>query len=789
MTLSKELENLIASSNAHYDLLGNEELELKPNRPQTIHDHSLGLYLYASEFIRSFNWPREQTALLDRILFDLAKLHDLGKYNPEWQFYLMKSVAGATFKEKLELRRDHKTLGALILQQKIKAPSIAYILSQVLHAHHSGLSNRAPDAHGTHAWNIFQQEPEITFHEKCNKFNFEYYNFDFEPLVQDINFEQLEENTKQFYSFLVASTRDKGDVCWSAQFMIRLLHSLVCDGDFIDTEEFYSPDQTSSRGTGEKLGVLYQKLLEYTTTKFQKTKNKSRLNKYRVEIYEQCTKQGWDFEQSKGFFLLEAPTGSGKTLSSMAFSLSHGMKHNKQRVIIVLPFVSIIEQNSNVYKEVFGRQNVLEHHGNITLSADTNILNDALHYRNKGNNIDVDNWDSPIVVTTMVQFIETLFASSVSKNRKIHNIVNSVIIFDEAQSLPLPLLNPIIKVLDELVRNYNCSVVLSSATVPTFDIPDPIDLIKKIDVEKYYNFFEGRQNIHIDIDNEIEITQLADTISTNKQCLCVVNLRKTAQDLYKLLKVRNVPNLFHLSTLMIPKDKKEVIRKVAELLNDGIPCTLVSTTVIEAGVDVDFPVVYREQSGVGNYVQTMGRCNRHFYLEKGDFHIFKLKDIKIPGFLSLSADLANTYLRLHGSHFKDFDNMKSYFTTWLDTKKDKLDTDNIIYMLTNISRFQFKTVSSVAKVIKQITIGIIVLPENEIQEILMKENKRQAAILLGQHSVQVYQQDYKKMYDIGLIKVDTENEIAFLSDLDKYSPEIGLDMSQCDDETPDKEYY
>ncbi|MDH7503871.1 MAG: DEAD/DEAH box helicase [Verrucomicrobiota bacterium] len=340
------------------------------------------------------------------------------------------------------------------------------------------------------------------------------------------------------------------------------------------------------------------------------------------------------------------PTGGGKTLSSMAFAVAHAKAHGLRRVIVVIPYLSIIEQNAAEYRRILGPNAVLECHSNVAPKPDADEEEkDRLELVS-------ENWDAPVIVTTSVQFLESLFASAPSRCRKLHRIPRSVVIFDEVQTLPAHLLAPAFSVFRELQRNYGVSFVFCSATQPAFRrtgslpndffaphelgeiAPDPPSLFRQL----------CRVEYHLPAANEtIDWPALAERLAAQPQVLCVVNLTRHARELWEELHRQRPddPPPIHLSAAMCPEHRLTLIEEIRHRLRHGQPCRVISAQLIEAGVDVDFPVTWRALGPLDSIVQVAGRCNREGRLPKGHMHVFRPADHTLPrGVYQAAADQA-----------------------------------------------------------------------------------------------------------------------------------------------------
>ena len=372
---------------------------------------------------------------------------------------------------------------------------------------------------------------------------------------------------------------------------IRMLYSCLVDADFLDTEAFLDAVRADGRGA-------YPALDELGTSFFAKLDAKQRaaapteVNRIRAEIRTACERAA---DEPPGLFSLTVPTGGGKTLSAMAFAFRHARKHGKRRIIYVIPYTSIIEQTADTLRQFLGDANVLEHHSNFDPSKET-----------QQSRLASENWDAPVIVTTSVQFFESLYACRSSRCRKLHSIAESVVILDEVQLLPTRLLKPCTSALNELALHYGATFVLSTATQPSLPglsgvreiIPASLDLYARLKRTSYV----------FPSDTSVRKTwaEVADELKGFRQVLCVVNTRKDCRDLCGLMPEGTV----HLSASMCGEHRSRTIARVKAMLARDEPVRVVSTQLVEAGVDVDFPVVYRAFAGLASIAQSAGRCNR-----------------------------------------------------------------------------------------------------------------------------------------------------------------------------------
>jgi len=352
--------------------------------------------------------------------------------------------------------------------------------------------------------------------------------------------------------------------------------------------------------------------------------DKTPVNALRHEILTACRAAA---KLEPGHFSLTVPTGGGKTLSSLAFALEHAVKHNLRRVIYVIPYTSIIEQNADVFKETVGDDQVIEHHSNLDEDDSTSKAR-----------LSAENWDAPIIVTTSVQFFESFFAAKPSRCRKLHNIIGSVVVLDEAQLVPVEYLAPILQTMDLLNRRYRISFVISTATQPAFESREgfkglPMNSVREI-ISDIPRLYANLKRVEVEIpQNWVKTTrweELATELLKEEQVLCVVSDRKSCRNLHKLMPI----GTYHLSALMCGQHRSKIITEIKQKLKEGAPVRVISTQLVEAGVDIDFPVVYRALAGLDSIAQAAGRCNREGKLtEKGRVVVFVPPKKSPPGIL------------------------------------------------------------------------------------------------------------------------------------------------------------
>lgn len=691
-------------------------------RNQSILSHLEGTAVIAERFAKSFGGQEQaRTAGL---------LHDIGKYSDGFQ----KRLKGGK-------KVDHSTAGAKVAMAQ-KQPEVAFAIA----GHHSGL----PDG-GSKTDTM--DSPTL-----CGRLK--------KP-VEDCDLWKSEVNLPS--SVTRPPIAQDG---FSVSFYTRMLYSCLVDADFLDTEAFMQGK--ARKGNYASMGQMLERLKEYISPWWAA---ETALNQKRCEILRQCFERGK--KESEGLFTLTVPTGGGKTVSSLAFALSHAVAVGKERVIYVIPYTSIIDQTAEVFRKVVGEENVIEHHSGADFSVPEGEADPTL-YRKA---LATENWDAPLIVTTSVQFFESLYANRPSRCRKLHNLANSVIIFDEAQTLPVPYLRPCVAAIAQLVQFYHSTAVLCTATQPVlqplFDELASGLVSREIcpDTENLYQFFRRTTLISAGIKTEKE---LLSQLGSVPQGLCVVNRRATAQELYQGLEEEG---RFCLTTLLCPADRKRLLEEIRQRLTDGMPCRVVSTSLVEAGVDVDFPAVWREEAGLDSILQTAGRCNREGKRATKDSKvtIFSLESQTVPAMIQQNVDATR-------SVFSRFDDpaepaaIESYFQFFLTLKGNAaLDSQNVLEAFHHGMQgvlFPFSSVAEKFHLIENQTVTIY-LPVGEgaelVNQLKLGYATRSLYHRLGQYSVNVYPDHLKNLLDAGAAEpVGDGNYI--LTDTTLYDNLTGLSL-------------
>jgi len=676
---------------------------------QTVLEHLNGTAALARQFAGSFNESD--------LAASIAEIHDLGKYSHEFQ----KRINGANIKV------DHATCGAQALWAVCGEKKLGTLAAYCIAGHHGGLPNG-----GSKSQSI--AETGTLYSRLIDKVL-----PDYSAYKNDITLSALRDPQKW--------NPGTDNVGFSLSFFIRMLFSCLVDADWLDTEAFMQ-NGAVLRGNFKTIRELAAKLTEH----FKRFDHPQReIDKKRNTLRDDCLKAA---DNQRGLFSLTAPTGSGKTLASLAFALRHAVKNDMERIIYVVPYNTIIEQNARVFEGILGTENVVQHHSNIEYEDE-----DSRRFA-------TENWDAPIIVTSNVQFFESLFANKPSKCRKLHNIANSVIIFDEAQMLPLPYLVPCVAAISELVSNCNCTAVLATATQSSLNEYFAPLTIQEINDAPQQMYEEFRRVTYTVEDSVFSDEQLIAELSKHNQVLCVVNTRKKAQQI-----ASELDGAYHLSTTMYPFHRKSVLDEIKEKLKNGNPCRVVSTSLIEAGVDVDFPVLYREKAGLDSVIQAAGRCNREGKnsFEDSVAHVFSFDNGNPPVLIQQNI-AAFEHVKRNYTDIASLEAVACYFKQLrYMIGKQELDKKNVVTQFNDgvcDSSFPFKAVAEQFHLIENDQKAVII--DNASSKSLcgqIRAKIRNRALLrqIQQYSVNLYQRDFENLRQYGQLEI-LDDGLAIMSE-------------------------
>lgn len=693
---------------------------------QSNEEHQQGVAKLAKSFAAEF--------LMEDCGYLMGLLHDKGKEQADWQKYIQGVTGYNEDYSNVKNGPNHAYVGACIVEKQY--PQIAPFIAQPIAGHHRGL------------------------YDYC----------DYKEVIKEGIPEGITSEGTLSYTFPTFSKLKEYDY----HNLVRMLFSCLVDADSLDTESFMTPEQASLRGSHATMEELLSKLEAYLH-ELKANAIVSEVNSIRNYVQEQCIRES---QGDKGFYSLTVPTGGGKTLSSVLWALHHAVKNHQRRIIIAIPYTSIIVQTASVLKSILGEDNVLEHHSNVDPES---IENPELRERLQ---LATENWDYPIVVTTNVQLFESLFSNKRSACRKLHNIVNSVIVLDEVQTLPLGFYKPIVHTLDSLNRIFGVSVLFTTASQPiltgriegtdpsaSFDalasvheiIPEEACLHDKIRRVKM-NFFDAPSSYD----------EIVSELVKHQRVLCIVNTRKDAKELYDRLPKDGL--CLHLSRMMCPAHVTSTIQRIKNVLKEenNQPIRVIATQLIEAGVDIDFPVVYRQEAGLDSVLQAAGRCNREGKMEVCTTYVFSLaKEHSLPtGFMTQTN---NARLGMGPDHdWFSPEAMNSYFQQ-LHSRVSNFDVRQIGALLYK-PECEFEEAAHKFSLIDDQSISVIINWGNSLslyQRLISDGPSYSLMKKLAQFSVGVRARDFEKLKDKGVVEEPFEN-IYVITDSHFYCEDTGL---------------
>ncbi len=694
----------------------------------------------------------------------LGRCHDLGKLSEEFQLYLHNAGAasenaGTENDDAHGGRVDHSTFGARFVAEAVGKP-FGQLLAFCIAGHHTGLPDESSADDAT-------QRSTLRYKLEKSKYLI--------PSVVGLDL-VLPTLTLPFK----LQKAEKDDVPFRLAFFTRMLFSCLVDADRTRSEEFCDPEKASQRsglsiGHGRPSLEALKSELDASLRLKQKTAGLTEVNRQRAIVLEHCRNAAC---QPQGFFSLNVPTGGGKTLSSLAFALDHALIHKLQRVVMAIPFTSIIEQTADVYRAALGplaTAGLVEHHTNLQPKYDT-----------RSNQLGTENWDAPLIVTTNVQLFESLFAYRTTPCRKLHNLARSVIVLDEAQTIPVELLAPTLAALRELVLNYGCSIVLCTATQPALEYRKDFELglkdVRPI-IPDVVPLFHALKRVEVHTLGKLPDGELAFLLAKEKAALCIVNTRKHASRLYdQVTGLSEAGDCFHLSTWMCGAHRRTVLKMIRERLAAKHPCRVVSTQLVEAGVDLDFPVVYRAEAGFDSIAQAAGRCNREGLLALGLTYVFEAEEKPPAGLLRSAAETGKELLPKYPDPLQP-EAVEAYFRLFYWTQKSKWDKHNVMEKMAfddqrKRALLQFREVASAFRMIQDDQLPVLV-PYDSVADVLWNTLIAGNVSFVPQRELQPYlvsvrKEAVRQMTDRGFVMAH-ESGLWILLNRSLYSSHKGLD--------------
>ena len=671
----------------------------------------------------------------------VGQIHDIGKYTSGFQ----KRINGAE-----NIRVEHAICGA---KEVAKAPPKSYVpmIEYCVAGHHSGLPDGGTKVDG---------EEDSTLHGRMKRKTGDYSAYE-----NEVKLEYPKDNLRELFD--VSNQRE---IIERYSFFTRYLFSCLTDADFIDTERFVTPN--TDRGIDGDFQKAYEKVCE----KLNSFKIETKLQESRSIIQEQVYKS---VESNANVYTLNMPTGSGKTLCSIRAALKTAIKNKKKRIIYVIPYVSIIEQTAKVFEDIFGDVlPVLQHHSNYDFDDDKN--EDENEITSEKLKRSCENWDAKLIVTTNIQFFESLYHYKGRRLRKLHNLADSVIIFDEIHMLPIDYIQPCLRAIGYVTKYLNSTAILMSATMPNYDkfmerYMSGVKIENAVKDTSLFNVFDKCRYEYI---GKCELASLAEKAQEYDNALIIVNKRKTARELYDICS----GNKYHLSTYMTPLHRSEIIAKIKEDIKNGINTTVISTSLIEAGVDLDFKAVFREIAGIDNVLQSGGRCNREGKMDMGDVFVFETDggnyQTKKKSDIIIRANITRNL-------FEEFENIstdkciKEYYGRLLNYKEKKIEENTITAIMGNdlrIDGIPFRTYAESFNFIDNQVIGIVI-PCDENRGLIkeLKDGKLSVKRNLQRYSASVNKDEFKELFQIGIIET-LDCGVCILANTDYYKSDVGLTL-------------
>lgn len=694
---------------------------------QSNEEHSVGVARLAARFAGEFGMSEWGKVL--------GQLHDKGKESHAFQQHIKKE-SGYEPDIKVCGNYNHAFIGGVLARKLYGKSADIFFVNQIV-SHHTGLHDY-DEIEG-----ILNQDIPAEVNIDIGK--------------EKLNVPAFKIQTNDFHH------------------LARMMFSCLVDADFLDTEAFMDKESSMLRRNKATLHDLLP-LLENRLKDLKAKADNSNVNAIRNQVQLQCIKMA---DTEIGFYSLTVPTGGGKTLSSLVWAMKHAIRNAQKRIIIAIPYTSIIVQTASVLRSIFGEENVLEHHSNVDPE---HIKDERLQ---KKMELATENWDYPIIVTTNVQLFESMFSNKPSVCRKLHNIVNSVVILDEVQTLPMDYLQPVVDSLKTYHKLFNVSFLFTTASQPVLsgliEGCNPKAAFRGIDhiteiIPSEFKLYDKLRRVKLSINNEGRTyDEVAEMLSKHKRVLCIVNTRRDARELYARLPQEGIT--LHLSKMMCPAHVSETLDKLKKALKDDTNevIRVVSTQLIEAGVDLDFPVVYRQEAGLDSVLQAAGRCNREGKNGLSTTYVFSLsKECNNLPAEVLQGNNARLSLCDNLDWFAP-STMRSYFMQ-LYCRRDSFDVNDMESDLYKRDDILFHKASLKFQLIKDVGINVVVCWENSmdiIQQILIKGPSYSLMRKLSKYTISVYEPDFKTLLDMGV--VSEKKEGLFVVDYkQQYDEHIGL---------------
>lgn len=712
---------------------------------QTIKEHSENTALLCKEI----SIPE-----LKDIMYTIGLLHDIGKYQKSFQ----ERIDGKNIKV------EHSTCGAIVANEKYKN-AVALIMMYCIMGHHSGIPDGGYKNDTSDMPTLFGRL----------KRNFE----DYDQYLKELKIPDI--NEEEFIKFLAQDcNNDKKIAVDKFAFITRYCFSCLVDADTIDTAQFINNiDKRSMNADFEKCLALINKRLESFVCKTNLQKYRSKLQN---QVYENINKKAH-------IYIMNMPTGSGKTLCSMKFALEKAIKENKKRIIYVIPYNSIIEQTAEIFESIFGEYGEILRHQSTFTYEDYNVKNEDYKEVIK---FATENWDAQIIITTTVQFFESIYSNKRSKLRKLHNMSDSIIIFDEVHTMPENYLQPCLESISYITKYLNSEAVFLTATMPNFKeliekyALKSINITNLINDKSLFQYFKKCNYKNIGVLSGENIIEKSYNYPTS---LIIVNKRKTARELYNMCQGKK----YHLSTYMTGFDRNRVINEIKYEIKkleeeypnfENVPnerkITVISTSLIEAGVDMDFYAVFRELSGVDNILQAGGRCNREGKRNLGDVFIFEMDTYKTKTSKDIRPEITRGLLKKY-TDISVSESIDEYYEKLFFIKRDNITKNSMYQYSKELSSLPFREYSENFEIIDNKTISIVVSCNDESEKLIEDiiktgyGNNRK----LQKYACSVYKDEFDILLKQNVID-DFGSGIYCLTNIDYYNKETGIQFEGID---------
>ncbi|WP_031424592.1 CRISPR-associated helicase/endonuclease Cas3 [Exiguobacterium sp. NG55] len=754
---------------------------------QTVKEHLLDAQELAEKWGNSLR--------ISKVCGLAALLHDLGKYSDAFQDYIRRATAG----EKVTRGEvDHATAGGRLLFDMLKGTSVtkqllAEIVSNAIISHHGNLHDYVSGEESPFLKRVEMKALEEYELCKYRFFDEVMFESDLNRYVESAHLEMLEYFKRAGQNTSVST------------FLTKFIFSVLLDADRTNTRQFETnqPEYTLMSDF-----TVYMKRLEDYISHLGKKSSDTPINLLRQQMSDQCREHA---KQPSGIYTLSIPTGGGKTLASLRYALHHSILYNKQRIIYVVPFTTIIEQNAQVTRDVLNTQEVVEHHSNVIQSD--NVSDDEINLQAKLN-LAKDNWDAPIIFTTMVQYLNTFYAKGNRNTRRMHHLSDAVIIFDEVQKVPTKCVSLFNESLNYLKTGMNTSVLLCTATQPALDfvkrrlVNDGEIISNLLMVSNSFKRTELEVLVE-EYDTEKLSVLLQDRAAEHKSILVILNTKPVVRKLYESLKTTfQEEELFHLSTSMCAAHRKDLLKRITERLKANKRVVCISTQLIEAGVDVSFPCVIRSYAGLDSIAQAAGRCNRHGELEISTVYVVnhieedvsKLTDIEKGQQIvkRMIVDLKRDLSAYDGDLLSPAA-MRRYFTEFYQVRESELDYpiktgQCLAPMLFEMSKSndvnnplltaRHRTVADHFQVIDQATTDVLVPYTKQGAELIAHlngeiswEQARQWLKESQQYSIGLYAHEIQSLERTDSLMTLLDGQVLALHE-SAYDKQFGLNLSQ-----------